>query len=132
MLTTDQASTIVNEIIRQAQLSRMESQLAPVRPVPPLYRCRALSQLPHRQRMAVLREAKIAVDRNGLFLFLLFALVGIISGGFYWFAGPHRSTWIMPGLVGCWSAALLLRAAFIRREVRMIAAQLQIFNAASD
>ena len=122
MLSKDQANAIADDVLSQAQSSRLEGRKAMVRAVPLLYRCRELSALEPWQRAEVVKQATKAAGNNFLLIIVLLTGFATLVGLFQIYKfGP-----MAPFIIAFCFAALLLRALTVRREIRNIAAQLTL------
>lgn len=124
MLSKDQASAIADEILGQARAQR-ERQSSASLSVGALYRCRELRSLPKWMQIEVARQAALAVWRSPFFIFLALAWIFALAMlSLYWFDHSLRSALIGPSIVVCGLVPMLIRSLLVRREIRIIAAEL--------
>jgi hypothetical protein len=130
MLQKTQAYVIADEILKQARHASLEKHTTAFSSVALLYRCRELRALPRWMQTEVVRHATQSVAQSPIFILVVLAWLLVI--GALWMYGTElagKSAFTGPLIVASWGVPLFLRGALVRREVRLIATQLEPFRA---
>jgi len=122
VLSKAEANRLADELLEEASRSPFGVTDPSGMPVPPMYQCRELGQLPQGVQSEIVRKTILRVGASPLFILAVaawIALIALFYAGEWALFGKIPMTFLILAPL----APLLVRALLVRRAVRLVARQ---------
>jgi len=126
MLSKEQANRIAQDLLDQAEAARIKRRSAAVSPIGWYWSCPELNLLAPHQRSDIVEQAKADVRTHPFLILYCFIGFGVFFGWWLGRSPVHQSQPVWLPVLGFSALVLylLVRAFLVRREVRMLAAEM--------